>query len=121
MTQKYSNSASTVLASAISGITTSILVNDGSGFPAVNGADPEDFSICTLEDVNGLFEIVRVTDHAGGSNVFVVIRAQEDTGVVPGAEGNPYSASDRFELRLTAGAMNEFLQRTGDIVDGGEY
>lgn len=121
MTQKFSNNASTTLASAISSITTSILVNNGANFPPVIGADPDDFMMCTLEDSSGQFEIVKVTEHAGGSNVFVVIRAQEGTGVVAGAEGYPYSASDRYELRLTAGAMEEFLQRSGDTVDGGVF
>lgn len=121
MTQMFSNSASTILSSAITGTTTSLLVSDGSNFPIVDSSDPNEFSICTLEDASGLFEIVKVVSHAGGSNVFVVVRAQEATGVVPGVEGNAYSTSDRFELRLTAGALEEFLQRTGEVIDGGNY
>ncbi|RKX47798.1 MAG: hypothetical protein DRP64_00080 [Verrucomicrobia bacterium] len=121
MTQKFTNNASTTLANSISAITTSILVTDGSGFPTVNGADPDDFSMCTLENSSGLFEIVKVTEHTSGSAVFVVVRAQEGTGVDPDVEGYAYATSDRYELRLTAGAMNEFLQRSGDTVDGGVY
>lgn len=121
MTQKYSNSASTILSSAITGTTTSILVSDGSSFPIVSSSDPDDFAICTLEDATGLFEIVKVTSHAGGSNILVVVRAQENTGVTPNVEGYSYATSDRFELRLTAGALKEFLQRTGDTIDGGTY
>lgn len=113
MPQLFSNSASTTLLGNISDVSTTILVAGGTGnlFPDILNAG--DFFVITVEDANGNFEVMRCNSRTGDS--LQVVRAQE--GTTPKA----YSAGDRVELRFTAGAVNQFIQRNDDVLDGGTF
>lgn len=112
MKQKFSNNGSTLLALGIDDSITSILVDSGTGarFPTL-GAN--EFFMATLEDAAGVYEIVKVTARVGDG--MTVVRAQE--GTVAAA----FVIGDRFELRTTAGTMEGFLQKDGDVLDGGTF
>lgn len=112
MPQLFSNGASTTLLNSISNVSTTIIVAGGTGdlFPDISGSD---YFLCTLEDNGGNYEIVKCTSRTGDS--FIVQRAQELT------TAKAFSAGHRFELRFTAGTVEVFLQRDGDVVDGGLY
>ncbi len=108
----FGNNCSTTLSQAITNLATTIYVAAGTGedFPDLVN---DDFMMLTLEDANGNWEIVKCTSRTG--DTFIVERGQENE------PAKAYDAGDRFELRLTAGAMNEFVQRQDDIVDGGTF
>ena len=97
MAIKFSNNASAVLASSISGVTTSISVQTGQGaqFPTL----ASDYFFATLVDSSNNLEIVKVTARTG--DVMTVVRAQE------GTTARSYSAGDKFELRPTAQALTD--------------
>jgi hypothetical protein len=113
MPQLFSNSASTLLLGNISNVTTTVLVSGGTGnlFPDILNAG--EFFVITVEDSNGNFEIMRCTARTGDS--LQVTRAQEST------TAKAFSAGDRVELRFTAGAVGQFVQRDNDTLDGGTF
>lgn len=113
MAQVFSNSASSLLVNNISTATTTLLVSAGTGelFPDI-GSGP-DYFVATLEDSGGNFEIVKCTARTG--DALTVVRGQELT------TPQNFSAGDRLELRMTAGAITAFLQRDDDIIDGGTF
>jgi hypothetical protein len=110
----FSNNSTATIAGAISDNDTTIDVATGHGarFPVI--ASP-DFAYATIEDVSGVWEIVKITTHSGTSDTFTVTRAQEDSTAVGFADGS------RFEIRMTAGSIEQFIQREDDVIDGGTY
>jgi len=112
MAQLFTNSASTMLLGNISNVSTTILVTGGTGelFPVFSAPD---YCICTLEDQQGNFEIVKATARTGDS--FTVVRGQE------GTSAKAFSAGDRFELRLTAAVLSNFIQSDSGVIDGGTF
>lgn len=115
MAQLFSNNGSTTTIAGISDNDTTILVTGGTGelFPLLNNGDPDEFSMCTLEDQFGNYEIVKATGRVGDN--FTVERGAE--GTTPQA----FSTGTRFELRMTKGSLEGFIQKVGDIIDGGTY
>lgn len=106
---RHSNNASTTLASGITAVATSITVAAGTGalFPTVGGAL---YAMLSIENDAGVLEIVKLTARAG--DVLTVVRAQE------GTSGFAFASGSRIENRLTAGAIDEFVQKNGDTMTG---
>jgi hypothetical protein len=106
---RYTNNASATLAAGIASGDTSLTVSSGQGsaFPTLSGSQ---YAKITCEDVGGNIEIMHMT--ARGGDVLTVLRAQEGTTALAFASGS------RVELRVTAGALSEFLQRTEDNLSG---
>lgn len=106
---RFTNNASATLAAGILSGDTSLTLGAGQGsrFPSPTIGQ---YCKCTLEDVGGNIEIVHMT--ARGGDVATVVRAQEGTLALAFASGS------RFELRITAGVAQEFLQRTADTMSG---
>lgn len=97
MAVKFSNNASTTLASPATNVATSITVADGSVFPTLSGAD---YFYVTLEtDLNTAREIVKCTARSG--NTLTIVRAQD------GSSARAFVADDKVELRLTAAALTD--------------
>lgn len=106
---RHSNNASALLASGITDTATSLTVGAGEGalFPTVGAGA---YAKVALEDASGNLEIVHLTARAG--DVLTVTRAQEGTA------GFAFSSGARVENRVTAAALNEFLQSSGDTFAG---
>ena len=97
MSVKFSNNASTTLASGVSSSATSITVANGSVFPALSSGN---YFYVTLEDINNTKrEIVKCT--ALSSNALTIVRAQDNT------TAQTFSSSDKAELRITAAGLND--------------
>lgn len=103
----FSNNASATLASAIVSGSTTIALASGQGalFPTLTGSA---FFYTTLVDSSNNIEIVKVTARTGDS--LTVTRAQG------GTSARSFSAGDKCELRVVAGALEEFFQRDGSVV-----
>ena len=100
MTVKFTNNASTTLASGINTTATSITVADASSFPSLSGAD--DYAYLTLQQSTGTGrEIVKAT--ALSSNTFTVVRAQDNT------TARTHSSGDIVELRLTSALLTDVI------------
>jgi len=109
MAIKWTNNASTTLASAISAVTTTITVasSGGSLFPSL-GVD--DYFYATLSDSSNNLEIVKVTARVG--DVMTVVRGQDGTA------GTAYVGGDKFELRPTAAGLGISFDKSGDTITG---
>lgn len=107
MAVKFSNNASATLASAIVSGSTTIALASGQGalFPTLTGSA---FFYATLVDSSNNIEIVKITARTGDS--LTVTRAQG------GTSARSFSAGDKCELRVVAGALEEFFQRDGSVV-----
>lgn len=106
----FADNASTTLASGITTSDTTIVVASGTGveFPAPGAGQ---IAYATLEDVSGNIEVVRITSRTTDS--FVVVRGQD--GITPKA----FASGTVFEMRVTLGILNVFLQKTGgDTLSG---
>ena len=99
MGMKFANNATTVLASGINSSVTSLTVTTGQGalFPSLSGGD---YFYCTLANVVGTVEIVKVT--ARSTDTFTIVRAQDNTLAAS------WLAGDKVELRLVAASLNDF-------------
>lgn len=106
-TQLFANNASTTLNGGITDTATSIVVTDGSVFPSP-GVD--EYFLLTLTNGTNI-EIVKVTGRS--TNTLTVTRAQEGTA------GFAFLTGDTAEMRVTAGALDNFLQ-TGEGVPGAD-
>lgn len=91
----FTNNANTTLASGITSGATSLTVASGDGAKFPNPTSP-DYFLATLE-AGSVREIVKVT--ARSTDTFTIVRAQEGTSAAA------WSAGDKAELRLTAGAL----------------
>jgi hypothetical protein len=107
MTQLFTNRASAKLAASVAPSDTSLTLQSGQGaaFPALSGAD---FFIGTIQSVDGsAIEIVEVT--ARSSDMLTIVRAQE------GTSAGTFAIGDTFEVRITAGTLENFIQ--SDVID----
>lgn len=86
----------------ISDVSLTVQAGQGSKFPTVVAPD---YFYGYLTDASSNKEIVKVTGHAAGTDVFTLERAQEGTAA------QAFSAGDAFDLRLTAASLAEFAQR----------
>jgi hypothetical protein len=113
MTQLFSNNASGTLSVEIiieagpSSVT--LQASEGDLFPIITAPD---FSMCTVEDTGGNFEIMKITARTNGSDILTCERAQEGTA------GQAFATGSRLELRTTAATFGEFIQQSGDQMQG---
>lgn len=108
----FSNNASSSLASSISAGSTSLAVTPGDGFnfPAPGAGE---WFMATLSKLVGgtpVYEIVKVT--ARSTDVMTVVRGQEGTAATT------FSAGDKIDLRITAGALNSKMDKSGGAFEG---
>lgn len=98
MVMKFTNNATSTLASSINSSVTSLSVAIGQGalFPTLGGGD---YFYCTLANVAGTVEIIKVT--ARTSDTFTIVRGQD------GTTGAFWTAGDKVELRLVAASLND--------------
>jgi hypothetical protein len=114
MAIKFSNLASTTLASGVSSTATSISVTSASLFPTLGSGDYFYASI----GIGSGSEVVKVT--AVSSTTFTVVRGQDDTTAISHASGVEVA------LRVTAASLNdlstqadtESVSRDGDSMTG---
>jgi hypothetical protein len=101
---RFSNNASTTLAASLTSVATSLTVSAGTGalFPSLSAG--QKFNAVLMDSSNNL-EIVQVT--ARSTDTFTIVRAQE------GTTARSYSSGDRVELRMTAAALDNFVQLDG--------
>lgn len=107
MSIRWTNNATSVLASDITAGTLSITVTTGHGdrFPEIVAPH---YCMVTLVDTSGNREIVKVTARASGSNTLTITRAQE------GTSARSFAAGSLVELRITKNAMDE-VSKAADI------
>lgn len=100
MAEKFTNNASTKLASSIvaADVALTVTTGDGALFPSLSGSD---YFLCTLVSSTAR-EIVKVT--ARSVDAFTIVRAQEGTTAAS------FAAGDTVELRATAGTLDNFMQ-----------
>ena len=98
MVMKFTNNATSTLASSINSSVTSLSVATGGGalFPTLSGSD---YFYCTLANTAGTVEIVKVT--ARSTDTFTIVRGQD------GTTGASWTAGDKVELRLVAASLND--------------
>ncbi len=102
---KYTNNARTTLNGSVTNVATSIVVTDGSVFPAAGGAD---YFYMTLENAAGTTrEIVKVT--ARSTNTLTVVRGQD------GTSATAFANADKAELRLTTALLTDALAEKQDV------
>ena len=102
MTVKFTNNASSTLASAINTTATSLTVADASTFPSLSGAD--DYCYLTIQQATGTVrEVVKATARSG--NNFTIQRAFDNT------TARAFSASDIVELRMTAALLQDVIDQ----------
>ena len=98
MVMRFTNNATTTLASGITNSATSLTVatSTGSLFPALSVGD---YFYCTLANVAGTVEIIQVT--ARSTDTFTIVRGQDNTS------GLAWNAGDKVELRIVAANLND--------------
>jgi hypothetical protein len=98
MVMKFTNNATSTLATGINNSVTSLSVASGQGalFPTLGGSD---YFYCTLANAAGTVEIVKVT--ARSTDTFTIVRGQDNTTAASWLSG------DRVELRLVAASLND--------------
>lgn len=108
MTIKFTNNATTTLASGINSSVTSLTVASGTGtlFPTLSGSD---VFYATLANLAGTVEIVQVT--ARSTDTFTIVRAQDGTTAAS------WSAGDKVELRPTAAGLAAMAQTANNLSD----
>jgi len=100
MTVKFTNNASTTVATGINTTATSLVVASAAGFPTLSGSG--DYCYLTIQQAAGTnVEVVKAT--ALSSNTFTVVRAQD------GTSAGSWSASDLVELRVTAALLTDIV------------
>lgn len=102
--QLFSNNASSLLASGINNVVSTLSLTPGTGalFPSPGAGQ---IAVVTIEDTLGVIEICWCTGRSG--DTLTVTRGQEGTTAVAMASGS------RVELRVTAGILNQMLQKVG--------
>ena len=97
MVMKFTNNATSTLAAGINSSVTTLSVAAGQGalFPTLSG----DYFYCTLANVAGTVEIIKVT--ARSTDTFTIVRGQDNTTAAS------WIAGDKVELRLVAASLND--------------
>lgn len=97
MAIKFTNNATSTLASGIASGDVSLTVSTGQGalFPTLGGGD---YFYCTLSNVTNTIEIVKVT--ARSTDTFTIVRAQDNT------TASAFVTGDKVELRLVAAVLS---------------
>ena len=100
MTVKFTNNASTTVATGINTSATSLTVASASAFPQLAGAD--DYCYLTIQQATGTGrEVVKAT--ALSTDTFTITRAQD------GTTAGTWSAGDIVELRMTAALLTDVI------------
>ena len=100
MTVKFTNNASSTIATAISSSATTLTVASASSFPSLAGAD--DYCYLTIQGATSTTrEIVKAT--ALSTNTFTITRAQD------GTSAQSWSVGDIVELRMTAALLQDVI------------
>jgi hypothetical protein len=99
MVMKFTNNATSTLAAGIASGATSLTVatGDGSKFPTLSAGD---YFYCTLANVGGTIEIIKVTARSTDSFT-TIVRGQDGTSAVS------WSTGDKVELRLVSASLND--------------
>ena len=107
MAIKFTNNATSSLASAINNTDTSLTVapNNGSLFPSLGSSD---YFYCTLTNSANVVEIVLVTARSG--DVFTIARGKDNT------TASSWNYGDKVELRLVAASLQNL---SGGATGGG--
>ena len=106
----WQNNASSLLASGITNVQTTVTVTSGQGslFPTPGSGQ---IAVCTIEDVSGNIEVVYCTGRTG--DTLTIIRGEESTTALAFASGS------RIEQRVTMGILEALLQKNGgDTLSG---
>jgi hypothetical protein len=113
MAQEFSNNASSTVDADITLGDTTIILPPGEGnlFPPINGGDPNQFAVGTIQNVFGTLEIIQITGRSG--DILTVVRGYEATTAAAWVVG------DRLELRVTAGTVDRMISRNdaGEVFD----
>ena len=106
MAIKYVNNSESTLAAGIGASDTDLTVAAGHGvkFPTIVAASG-DFFYATLVKVDGTREVIKVTEHQVGTDVFQVIERAADAISNGTATAYAFSAADRVQCRLPAAAI----------------
>lgn len=104
---QLANNAAATVPNAVTSTQLSLTVASGKGalFPILGASD---YFYATLVDVNGNFEIVKVT--ARTDDVMTIVRAQESTLAIP------FPANSRFEHRITAATIRAIIDDADDYL-----
>jgi len=108
MTIKFTNNATSTLASGINSSVTSLSVASGQGglFPTLSGAD---VFYATISNTAGAIEIVKVTGRS--TDALTIVRGQD------GTSGLSWLAGDKVELRATAAGLAAMAQTANNLSD----
>ena len=108
MTIKFTNPATSTLASGFNDSVTSMSVAGGQGglFPTLSGAD---VFYVTLSNTSGANEIVKVTVRS--TDTFTIVRAQDSTSALS------WNTGDKVELRATAAGLAAMAQTANNLSD----
>src|SRR5690606_34563027 len=103
------NNAASRLAGPITDTSTELALSpgDGSKFPIITAGH---WFPVTAVNQYGAFEIMRVTGRSG--DILTVVRAQE------GTQAKAFAVGDRLELRMTAEAFSQKLDKEGGTITG---
>ena len=106
MVMKFTNNATSTLAAGINNSVTtlSVAVGQGALFPTLSG----DYFYCTLANVAGTVEIIKVT--ARSTDTFTIVRGQDNTSAAS------WIAGDKVELRLVAASLNDLPKLDEDNI-----
>ena len=107
----FGNNASSLLAVSINDTIETIQVDDSSSFPAPSGTQ---FFYATLENDSGDIEIVKVVDNT--ANVLTLEAGGRGQDGIPASSF--IATVTRVELRLVKIVMEEFIQQSGDAMNG---
>ena len=108
--QKFTNNASSTLASGITNIATTLTLVGGGGseFPSLSGGNWFIATIISQSNPN-VYEIIKCTARSG--DVFsTIVRGQEGTSAAS------WSAGDYVNMQVTAGALNNFSAETSAVL-----
>ena len=105
---KFSNLATTTLASGVTNSTTTITVADGSVFPALGSGD---FFFASIDTPPNSPEVIKVT--AISSNTLTVVRGQDGTTATTHASG------ETIALRVVAAALEDLRDNAGETYTAG--
>jgi hypothetical protein len=114
MAQLFTNNGTSTLTTAITPLDISLVLpaEDAELFPVIDPVDSAEYSIITLQDAAGVFEVLKCTGTSG--SIFTVERGQEGTLAVD------WPVDTRIELRVTMGAMSRTISLTAPQETGGE-
>jgi len=113
----FTNNAFSTLLAGIGASATTFSVESGDGdlFPDLDGSTDESFMLYLIDkDDRSVYELVKCTVRVSGSDSFTVERAQE------GTTARAFSLGDKVRLRITAGILENFIQKASHQTYAGD-